>query len=114
MSKACPFVPSKDITTSIAFYEALGFEVTYRDESVATMDYEGATIVIQPYFNANWARNWMAQLRVDDLDEWWKRTEGLAERFEIEILSPPAMQPWGKRTGFLSDPSDALWHIVEE
>ena len=114
MSKVCPFVPAKDMATSVAFYEALGFSVVHRDDSVAIMDLDGATILIQPYYVEEWANNWMAQLRVADLDMWWARTEGLADRYPGMMIKPPAMQPWGIRVGYLSDPAGVLWHVVQE
>ena len=114
MSKVCPFVPAKDMATSVHFYEALGFSVRHRDDSVAIMDFDGATILIQPHYVEEWANNWMAQLRVADLDAWWARTEGLAARYQGMMVKPPAMQPWGIRVGYLSDPAGVLWHVVQE
>jgi uncharacterized glyoxalase superfamily protein PhnB len=114
MGKVCPFVPSKDMSESIAFYEALGFESVFRDHTIAIMDFEGATILIQPYYVEQWASNWMAQLRVHDLDTWWRRTEGLKERHKTIMVKPPELQPWGVRVGFVSDPAGVLWHVIEE
>jgi uncharacterized glyoxalase superfamily protein PhnB len=102
------------MAASVAFYEALGFDVVHQDHSVAIMDHDGATILIQPYYAEEWANNWMAQLRVDNLDSWWARTEGLADRYPGMMLKPPAMQPWGLRVGFLSDPAGVLWHVLQE
>jgi uncharacterized glyoxalase superfamily protein PhnB len=56
----------------------------------------------------------MAQLRVADLDVWWARTEGLADRYPGMMIKPPMMQPWGIRVGYLSDPAGVLWHVVQE
>lgn len=98
---------------SVAFYAELGFAIVYRDETVAIMDYDGATILIQPHYVEQWAANWMAQLRVDDLDMWWQRTEGLQDRYPTIMVRKPAMQPWGVRVGFLSDPAGVLWHVIE-
>lgn len=114
MSKVCPFVPTKDMPASVAFYEALGFSVMHRDDSVAIMDHDGATILLQPYYVEEWANNWMAQLRVTNLDTWWTRTEGLADRYPGMMIKHPALQPWGIRVGYLSDPAGVLWHVAEE
>ncbi|MBI1401927.1 MAG: glyoxalase [Porphyrobacter sp.] len=115
MARIAPFVPSKDLATSIAFYEALGFTRQHVDESIAVMDYEGATILVQPYWVEEWAGNWMAQLQVANLDAWWTRAEAaLAGRFAPGVMKPPSMQPWGLRVAFLSDPAGALWHVSGE
>ena len=29
------------------------------------------------------------------------------------LLQPPAMQPWGLRVLYLSDPTGVLWHIAD-
>jgi uncharacterized glyoxalase superfamily protein PhnB len=108
-----PFVPSKDLDTSVAFYDALGFKLTHRDDSLAIMEFEGAGILIQNYYVEDWAGNWMAQLFVTDLDAWWPRTAGLAERFGVRAPKAPEMQPWGIRVGFLVDPAGVLWHVAE-
>ena len=114
MAKVCPFVPTKDMAVSVAFYHALGFETVFQDATVTIMDHEGATIFLQPHYVEQWASNWMAQLRVTGLDDWWQRTEGLAENYPTIMLRAPAMQPWGVRVGFLSDPAGVLWHVIEE
>lgn len=115
MARVVPFVPSQDLGTSIAFYEALGFAKQHADHTIAIMDYQGATILIQPYWVKDWAHNWMAQLRVDDLDAWWARAEAaVGERFKPGVIKPPAMQDWGLRVAFLSDPAGVLWHVAED
>jgi len=108
-----PFVPAKDFERSIAFYEALGFELGHKDDSVAIFDFEGAGFLLQNYYTKEFAENSMHQFFVPDLDEWWKRTEGLAERFGVQEPKAPQMQPWGIRVGFLCDPSGVLWHVAQ-
>ena len=115
MAQVIPFVPSQDLGASTQFYEALGFATRHADHSIVIMDYDGATIFIQPYWVKDWAHNWMAQLRVADLDAWWARAiAAVADRFEPGVMKPPAMQPWGLRVAFLSDPAGVLWHVTEE
>lgn len=108
-----PFVPAKDFAVSCAFYESIGFELSYKDETVAIFDYQGAGFLLQNYYVAEFADNSMHQLFVPDLDTWWTRTAGLVERFGVRAPSAPAMQPWGIRVGFLVDPSGVLWHVAE-
>ena len=108
-----PFVPSRDLDVSIAFYETLGFALGHRDDSIAIMEFEGAGILIQNYWVEEWAGNWMAQLFVRDIDAWWPRTDSLVERFGVRAPKAPAMQPWGIRVGFVVDPAGVLWHVAE-
>lgn len=113
MTAVRPFVPSTDLDTSVAFYRMLGFTLGHRDDSVAIMDFDGAGILIQNYWVEQWAHNWMAQLIVPDLDAWWPRTEGLAERFGVRAPKAPEMQPWGIRVGYVVDPAGVLWHVIQ-
>lgn len=115
MARIAPFVPSRDLGASIAFYEAIGFTLGHADHTIAIMEHEGAVILIQPYWVKEWADNWMGQLRVADLDGWWARAEaGIAGRFSPAVMKPPAIQPWGLRVAFLSDPMGPLWHVTQE
>lgn len=108
-----PFIPSIDFEKSKAFYQAIGFELGYHDATVAIFDFEGAGFLLQNYYVEEFAGNSMHQLFVHDLDTWWQRTDGLADRFGIREPTAPAMQPWGIRVGFLVDPSGVLWHVAE-
>lgn len=114
MALVRPFLPAKDFERSQAFYSALGFVAGYRDADLAIFDYEGAGILLQNYYQADWAGNTMLQLFVRDLDTWWQRTEGLAERFGVRPPAPPEMKPWGLRVGMLVDPAGVLWHVCED
>jgi uncharacterized glyoxalase superfamily protein PhnB len=57
----------------------------------------------------------MMSLNVEDADAWWKhmRQHQFAEKYPGIMCKPPAMQPWGRRVLFLSDPTGVLWHISE-
>lgn len=108
-----PFVPARDFTLSLAFYEAIGFVIGYRDERIAILDQDGAGFLLQNYHVEAFAENCMNQLFVRDLDGWWTRTVGLADRFGVRPPVAPAMQEYGIRVGFLFDPSGVLWHVAE-
>ena len=57
----------------------------------------------------------MMHLMVEDADKWWEHIEniGLKERYELSVVKPPELQPWGLRVLYLSDPSGVLWHIAD-
>ncbi|MFA5962999.1 MAG: VOC family protein [Sphingomonas sp.] len=108
-----PFLPAKDFAASKAFYTAIGFTLDYHDDKIAIFDFEGAGFLLQNYYVAEFAENCMAQLFVRDLDGWWQRTDGLAERYGVRAPIAPELQDWGIRVGFLFDPSGILWHVAE-
>lgn len=109
-----PFLPTKDFETSKRFYEALGFEKTL-DSEVAIFRAGSGGFLLQRYYQADWAGNFMMQLMVDDLDAWWSHIESLdlASRFGVPAPKPPAMQPWGLRIAYVVDPAGVLWHVAQ-
>lgn len=112
---ARPFMPAKDFALSKAFYEALGFKKLL-DSEVAIFSCEGSGgFILQNAYVKDWAENFMMQLMVEDLDEWWAHIESLnlAQRFGVTPPKAPKLQPWGLRVAFLYDPTGVLWHICE-
>ena len=111
---ARPFLPAKDFEKSKRFYEALGFEKVL-DGEVAIFRIGASGFILQKYFQKEWAENFMMQLMVDDLDGWWSRivTLDLPTKFGVQAPKPPAMQPWGLRIAYVTDPSGVLWHVAQ-
>jgi uncharacterized glyoxalase superfamily protein PhnB len=108
------FVPTKDFDLSKRFYEALGFTKVL-DGEVAIFDAGSGGIILQRYFQEQWAQNSMLQLMVDDLDAWWEHISALdfATSFGVQSPKAPAMQPWGLRVAYVYDPCGVLWHVAQ-
>ena len=112
---ARPFLPARDFALSKAFYEALGFTMLL-DGDVAVFSCGGTGgFVLQDYFQAEWAGNFMMQLMVDDLAAWWAHIEGLdlSGRFGVQAPRPPKLQDWGLQVAYVFDPSGVLWHVCQ-
>jgi catechol 2,3-dioxygenase-like lactoylglutathione lyase family enzyme len=111
---ARPFLPSKDFATSKEFYEKLGFEKLL-DSDVAIFRVGPGAFILQDYYHAELAGNFMMQLMVDDLEAWWAHIEALdlPSAFDVQPPRPPATQPWGLRVAYLFDPSGVLWHVAQ-
>lgn len=111
---ARPFLPSQDFELSKRFYEALGFEKLLDDE-VAIFRVGSGGFILQRFYQKGLAENFMMQLMVDDLDSWWTHIASLdlAGRFGVKMLRAPAMQPWGLRVAYMSDPCGVLWHVAQ-
>jgi hypothetical protein len=109
-----PFVPARDFTQSRTFYEAIGFTVGFISDELVIFDQEGAGFLLQNFYDNAFAENLMLQLFVADVNTWWLRTEGLAERFGVRAPIAPADKPeWGLRVGFLFDPTGVLWQVSQ-
>lgn len=52
---------------------------------------------------------------VDDLDAWWAHIQSLdlSSRFGVAPPKAPALQPWGLRISYMTDPSGVLWHVAQ-
>ncbi len=111
---ARPFLPTRDFDLSKRFYEALGF-VKILDDEVAIFKVGSSSFILQRRYHEEWAENCMMQLMVDDVDAWWAHISrlDLPTRFGVRPPKPPAVQPWGLRVLYLTDPSGVLWHIAQ-
>ena len=111
---ARPFLPAKDFDLSKRFYKALGFEILL-DAEVAIFGVGASSFILQRYYQKEWAENFMMQLMVDNLDDWWThiQTLDLPTKFNVPSPKPPKTQPWGLRIAYVVDPSGVLWHVAE-
>jgi uncharacterized glyoxalase superfamily protein PhnB len=107
-------MPAKDFDLSKRFYEALGFDKVL-DSEVAIFNAGSGGFILQRYYQKEWAENFMMQLMVDNLDQWWSHIVSLdlAKHFGVTEPRAPAMQPWGLRVAYVVDPSGVLWHVAE-
>lgn len=71
-----PFLPTKDLAHSCAFYEALGFRKVFQGD-VAIFAVGATSFILQRYYDEAWAKNAMMQVLVDDLDDWWEHVMSL-------------------------------------
>jgi hypothetical protein len=110
------FVPAKDFAVSRRFYAELGFTENWVSEQVAELQVGAFRFLLQNYYVQQFAENFMMHLMVDDADTWWKHidTIKLAEKYPGIMAKAPAVQPWGLRVLYLSDPTGVLWHIADE
>jgi catechol 2,3-dioxygenase-like lactoylglutathione lyase family enzyme len=110
---ARPFIPTRDFELSKRFYETLGFEKVL-DGEVAIFKAGSGGFILQRLYQKEWAENFMMQLMVDDLDAWWVHIKSLdLSHFGVQPPRAPAMQPWGLRVAYVTDPSGVLWHVAQ-
>jgi catechol 2,3-dioxygenase-like lactoylglutathione lyase family enzyme len=109
------FVPAKDLELSKAFYVDLGFTVVWSTADIAEVQAGAFRFLLQKFYVAEHAGNFMMSLSVEDADPWWAHIQGagLAEKYPGIMCKAPALQPWGIRVLYLSDPSGVLWHITD-
>ena len=109
------FVPAKDLEVAKRFYLELGFHQNWASEGSCELERDGFRFILQEFFVKEHANNFMMHMMVDDADEWWQRVEtlGLKDKYALNMARPPALQPWGLRVLYLTDPTGVLWHIAD-
>ncbi len=109
------FVPAKDLELSKHFYLDLGFHENWGNEEVCELEIGGFRILLQRFYVAEHAGNFMMSLTVEDADAWWEHitNTGLKDKYGLTMVKPPELQPWGLRVLYLSDPTGVLWHIAD-
>ena len=109
------FVPARDMSVSKAFYNDLGFAINFSNDQIAELQIGSFRFLLQKFYVAQHAANFMMSLSVDDVDAWWEyiRRKEFPKKYPGIMCKAPEMQPWGLRILYLSDPSGVLWHITE-
>ena len=109
------FVPAKNSELSKEFYTDLGFTVNWSNDQIAELQIGSFRFLLQTFYVAEHAGNFMMSLAVEDADAWWDfiQKQELAKKYPGIICKPPQTQPWGIRVLYLSDPTGVLWHITD-
>lgn len=109
------FVPARDLELSKRFYTDLGFTIRWGNDEIAELELGSFHFLLQKFYVAQHAGNFMMSLSVEDADAWWQyiQSKKFAEKYPGIMCKPPQMQPWGLRVLYLSDPSGVLWHISD-
>lgn len=115
VKESMTFVPSgKEYGKEIEFYEDLGFHADWKSEDLALLRIGSFRFFLQKFENQEMQNNFMMNLEVENLDDWWSRIEGLnlADRYKGVRMKAPQDYPWGKREIHLISPAGVLWHIA--
>jgi hypothetical protein len=110
------FVPAENYSLSKQFYLDLGFSLAWEGDQLACFQVGEFRFLLSNFYVKELAGNLMMHLMVTDADFWWKHIQDikLAEKYPDIMCNPPALQPWGLRVLYLSDPSGVLWHIADK
>lgn len=109
------FVPAKNFDLCKQFYSDIGFELIWSNGDIAKFKIGAFTFLLQRFYVQQHSENFMMNVMVEDADRWWEHFEriGLREKYPHITLKPPAMQPWGIRVLYFTDPTGVLWHIAD-
>jgi catechol 2,3-dioxygenase-like lactoylglutathione lyase family enzyme len=106
------FVPARDFATSLRFYERIGCEIPSASDDLAYIRHGETSFLLQNFYVAEHAGNFMMSWLVDDADAWHRHVQasGVVAEFGVR-LGAPADRPWGIRDFILTDPTGVLWRI---
>jgi catechol 2,3-dioxygenase-like lactoylglutathione lyase family enzyme len=109
------FVPTKDAELCKKFYTDLGFTINWSNEQIAELQIGAFRFLLQTFYVAEHAGNFMMSLTVEDADTWWEhiQRQEFTKKYPGIMCKAPEMQPWGIRVLYLSDPTGVLWHITD-
>jgi catechol 2,3-dioxygenase-like lactoylglutathione lyase family enzyme len=106
------FVPSKDFDLSKRFYQDLGFELAWSSDDLAYFQHGYSRFLLQNFYHAEHAENFMMHLLVEDADAWWNHVvaQNIPAKYGV-MAGPPEDRPWGLRDFVLVDPTGVLWRV---
>jgi catechol 2,3-dioxygenase-like lactoylglutathione lyase family enzyme len=108
------FVPARDFDLAKRFYQDLGFQLAWSSEDLAYLRHGSSSFLLQNFYNAEHAGNFMMHLLVEDVDAWWHhvQTQELPARYGV-MAEPPSDKPWGLRDFVIVDPTGVLWRVAQ-
>lgn len=106
------FVPSRDYANSKAFYRDMGFTLASDMGDVAYFHLGDCSFLLQDFYQAALADNFMMHLLVEDAAAWHAALSkaDLVGKYGVR-LSALEEQPWGMLDFTITDPSGVLWRI---
>jgi hypothetical protein len=109
-----PMVPAKDFEISRRFYVDLGFQPQMLADRLVEMHLGPYSFILQDYYVAQWADNFVFHMLVSDLGAWWDHicALDLPSRYGVKSPGAPKLESWGLVAGVI-DPSGVLWRISE-
>ena len=110
-------LPSRDFDATVAFYGALGFEVSYRDEGWLILTRGPLMLEFFPHPGLDPKQSWFsACIRVDDLDRLhadFGSADLPGDSTAIPRISAPELQPGVPRMFYLVDCDGSLLRCID-
>ena len=108
------FVPSgKDFQKSRQLFLELGFKIVWEVADYVGFENNNCKFILQSNDNKEFAENFMMQITVADLDEFWLKISALnlPEKFGVKPGEPKSL-PWGREVNLI-DIAGVCWHFAE-
>jgi hypothetical protein len=115
VSEIKPFIGSRDYDESKAFYQAIGWEMTFDSQDICEMRLGGNFFYLQRYYDRKWCENSMLHITVEDAHSWYERVKLVLDerKFGAARVDPPREQSYGALVTFVWDPVGVLLHFAQ-
>lgn len=111
------FVPAKNFTESLNFYQAMGWKATFvaDDNGIAILELANCRFYLQNYYAKEWADNFMMQITVEDANAWWEHASAVidAGNYTNARVNKPKEESYGALVTHVWDPSGVLLHFAQ-
>jgi len=109
------FVPAQDFETSLAFYQALGWKLNWRQGGLAELELGNVRFLLQDFYVKQWAHNFMLYIDVTDAQAWYEHISRIINTgdFGSARLNPPKEEAYGALVTYVWDPCGVLLHFAE-
>jgi hypothetical protein len=108
------FVPAKDFDLSKQFYQDLGFDLVWADDHLAYFRHGRSRFLLQNFYNAVHAGNFMMHLLVEDADAWWQHVQDQDLPTKYGVHADPPADRGSMRDFVLVDPTGVLWRVGQD
>lgn len=109
------FLPTRDLSESIAFYQAMGWQLGFREETVALVELGAARFLLQAVYLRELAENMMVHLTVNDAAAWYRRALRLQHEgcFPAMAARAPERTDYGAIVTHVVDPAGVILQFAE-
>ena len=115
ISDVRPFIPAQDFAVSKAFYEALGWKISWSDEKLALLENDVHSFYLQAYYQKDWAENTMLHITVQDAQACYAQIKPVIDsgRYPGARVAEPRTEPYGALVTYVWDPAGVLLHLAQ-
>ena len=115
VSQIKPFIGSRDFAESKAFYQAIGWEMTFDSQDICEMRLGDNFFYLQRYYDRKWCENSMLHITVEDAHAWYERVRLVLDEgdYGAARVDPPREQSYGALVTFVWDPVGVLLHFAQ-
>ncbi|MEM7332359.1 MAG: VOC family protein [Chloroflexota bacterium] len=109
------FVPAKNFSESLNFYQALGWKLNWQNGGLAELELAGNRFFLQDFYFKKLAENFMLYVNVNDAQGWWEHVSAVLEsgEFPTARAQQPKHETYGATVTYVWDPSGVLLHFAE-